>query len=224
MAATVRGDKRNDLVEGTPFDLGPAGALGPTRRIPEVLVGTLLVALFALVGAWFHSTATAKVGYLAVRRDVARGQVIEQADLTVHELTTDAPIRAARGSEAGRIVGKVATIDLAIGTLISADLVADTSGIPTGSGVVGLDLAPGEYPTPSLRPGDRVRVVVLAAGGGAADPDAVAVVAEDVEVVEVIDVGGRGRFVSLTMATDLADRVTAAHAQDRVRLIQVAGS
>lgn len=190
--------------------------------MPEVLVGTLMVVMFALAGAWFHSTSTAKIGYAALRQDVARGEVIEQSDLTVYELATDAPIRAIRGSEAGTIVGKVARSDLAVGTLLTADMVAETAGIPDGSGVVGLDLAPGEYPSQSLRPGDRVRVVLLPDGGGL-DEGPVVVVADGAEVVEVADVGGRGRFVALSLESELADRVAAGHARDRVRLIQVPG-
>ena len=220
MAATVRSSKHDDLVEGTPFDLGAASGVRSRSRVPELLIGTLMVAVFALAGAWFHSTSTARIGYVALRQDVARGEVIEQADLTVYELATDAPIQAIRASDAGRVVGMVARADLGVGTLVSDDLVAGTVGIPQGSGVVGLDLAPGESPSRALRAGDRVRVVLLPDGGGGST-DSVVVIAESAEVVDVVDVGGRGRFVALGLEAGLADRVAAGHARDRIRLIQV---
>lgn len=222
MAATFRGERHDVELGDGPFDLATADAARARSRLPEVLVGTLLVALFALAGAWFYATSTVSVGYLALREDVARGEIIERTDLTVYELTTDAPIRALRAAAAVEIVGKVALADLATGTLITAEQFADTADIPPGSGVVGLDLDPGEFPSFSLRPGDRVRVVRVATGpaGTGGDPE---VLADGVEVVEVVEGGGRGRFVSLSVDLDIADRVAVAAASNEVRLIQVSG-
>ncbi len=221
MAATFRGE-RTDVDSGdNPFDLATTESGRSKSRLPEVLVGTLLVALFALAGAWFYSTSTARVGYLALREPVDRGQVVERTDLTVFELTTDAQVRGLRVSSLSEVVGKVALADLGAGTLITAEQFADTADIPSGSGVVGLDLEPGEFSSFALRAGDRVRVLLVPSGSSAIGEPVV--LAESVEIVEFLEGGGRGRFVSLVLEVELADRVAAAAAQGEIRLIQVPG-
>ena len=223
MAATFRGERqRVESGDDNPFDLATAEAGRSKSRLPEVLVGTLLVALFALAGAWFYSTSTARDGYLALRGPVERGEVVERGDLTIFELSTEAEIRGIRASELGAIIGKVALSNLGTGTLITAEQFADTADIPPGSGVVGLDLAPGEFSSYALRPGDRVRVVLVQSATGSADAEPV-VLAESVEIVEFIDGNGRGRFISLILDVELADRVALAAARGEVRLIQVPG-
>lgn len=223
MAATVRNGKQDHHVSGTPFDLAAARTGKPKARVPEILIGTFLVALFALAGAWFYSTSTQTTSFVALRENVTRGQVISAEQLTVHELNTEAPILGIPGGEFVSIVGKVALADMSIGTLVTEDQFSEKAQIPAGFGIVGLDLAPGEFPTFSLRPGDRVRVIVLPRGGDALAPRAVEVIDDDVQVLEVVEGGGRDRFISLTMNADLADQVAAADSEDRIRLIQVAG-
>lgn len=223
MAATVRGQRETNGGSEGPFDLAASEASRGRSRLPEILVGTLLVALFALAGAWFYSTSTSRVGYLALRDGLSRGEVIERSDLTVFQLNTDAPIRAMPAAQVGEVVGKVAVADLAPGTLITSQQFADVADIAPGFGVVGLDLAPGEFPSFNLRPGDRVRVVVVG-GDGVADNGGAVVLADEVEVVEIGEGNGRGRFVALAMEAELADQVAAAHADDAIRLIQVSGS
>ena len=223
MAATVQGGKQNDLVNGTPFDLAAAQTGKAKSRVPELLVGTFLVAVFALAGAWFYSTSTRTTAYVALRQDVSRGHVITRDDLTFYELSTDAPLLGIRADQFSSVVGEVAVTDLRAGTLITADQFTTGSQIPAGHGIVGLDLAPGEFPTFALRPGDRVRVAIMPQDGEVPLPEAVIVVDDDVEVVAVSDDGGRGRFVSLSLPAELADQVAAGDAQGRVRLIQVPG-
>lgn len=221
MAATFRGERQHVESGDNPFDLATTDSGRSKSRLPEVLVGTLLVALFALAGAWFYSTSTARVGYLALREPVERGQVVERSDLTVFELTTDAQVRGLRASALGEVVGKVALSDLGTGTLITAEQFADAADIPPGSGVVGLDLVPGEFSSFALRAGDQVRVVLVPSNSSPLDDPVV--LAEAVEIVEFQEGSGRGRFVSLVLDVELADRVALASARGEIRLIQVSG-
>lgn len=221
MAAAVQGDTNSDLITGSPFDLGAAETGKRKSRVPEILVGTFLVALFALGGAWFYSTSTASVGYLGLRQDVERGDVLEVDDLAVYELTTDAPLLGLSPRDQGLVLGQVAVSDMKSGSLISVDQFTDQAQIPPGAGVVGLQLSPGEYPSQSMRPGDIVRVVILPESGVPISDDQELLVVEDAEVIEVVDLSGIGRFVSLVMSRQDADLVAVAHARDRARLIQV---
>ncbi|MEM7272975.1 MAG: SAF domain-containing protein [Actinomycetota bacterium] len=221
MAATVQGEKRgDDLVGGTPFDLGAAQTAKGRARVPEILLGTLLVALFALGGAWFYSSSTDSDGYVALRADVQRGEQIETSDLVVVQLKTEDELELIPARDFRSIVGKLALADLAAGTLVAPQQFADRVDIPSGQGVVGLSLSAGEYPTTGLRPGDRVRVVAVP-NGAAAGNEAAEVLDPAALVTEVIQTGGDTRFISLTTDTEVADRVAAVEAEDRVRLIQV---
>lgn len=224
MAASVREDKQEAFLEGTPFDLAAAQTGKSKSRVPEILVGTFLVALFALGGAWFYSTSTRSVNYLALQQPVQRGEIIEFNDLVTFQVATDAPINATSNLDADSIVGKVALVDLEAGSLITASQLADKAQIPAGQGIVGMDLSPGEFPTFSLRPGDVVRVIITPDNLGELGAETtIFVVDEEVEVVEV-DGDGRDRFISLVMDEELADLVSVADSNDRVRLIQVPGS
>jgi hypothetical protein len=219
MAATVENGGRSD-VAGTPFDLSASQSGKGKSRAPEILAGTLLVAVFALAGAWFYSTSTQSVGYITLGSPVARGEVVEASDLIVSEINNDARIRAVRWSDRASIIGQVALVDMGVGTLVAPEQFSDSDQIPAGFGVVGLNLSPGEFPTLSLQPGDLVRVIVMPAGDDLT-AESVAVIADGVEIVAVAGDGNQNRFVSLVLEAELADLVAAADFQDRVRLIQV---
>ncbi len=224
MAASVRENNQEAFLEGTPFDLAATQTGKSKSRVPEILVGTFLVALFALGGAWFYSTSTSSKNYLALQNQVQRGEIVEFADLVTFQVASDATINATSNLDAELIVGKVALVDMKPGTLITESHLADQTQIPAGQGIVGMDLSPGEYPTFSLRPGDLVRVIITPNNTTELGPDtAIFVVDDEVEVVEV-DGDGESRFISLVMDQELADLVSVAVAGDRVRLIQVPGS
>ena len=224
MAATVQTDKQSGMVSGTPFDLAANQAGKGKSRVPEILVGTFLVAVFALAGAWFYSTSTSTTSYVVLRQDVSRGAVITRDQLTTYELNADVPVRGVAAAELQSIIGELALVDLKVGTVITRDQLASKARIPQGYGLVGLDLSPGQFPSLSLRPGDRVRIVLMPEGIVDLTPGSVPVIDEDVEVVEVVEDAGASRFITLALPEELADLVTVADAGDRIRLIQVPGA
>lgn len=219
MAATVENGGRTDVTSGTPFDLSASQGGRRKSRAPEILAGTLLVAIFALAGAWFYSTSTRSIGYVALSGEVGRGDVIEAGDLTVSEINNDARVRAVRFADRSTLIGQVALVDLQAGTLVTPEQFSDQDQIPAGFGVVGLDLTPGEFPTFSLQSGDLVKVVLMPNSADSTTEPPV-IIADQVEVVSVVG-DNRGRFVSLVLDAELADQVAAADFHDRVRLVQV---
>jgi len=180
----------------------------------------VIVGVFALIGAWFYSNASTHVEVLALRSPVERGAVIESSDLSVVELSTEDALNTLASDEAALVVGNIALTDLTAGTLVTSDLFASRPAIAIGDGIVGLALAPGQFPTLTLRPGDAVRVVETPRQADAATTQMVLV--ETARVVDVSPIGVQGQlFISLSMSTTEADVVSAAASQDRVRLIQV---
>ena len=213
---------RNGSAPPGGFNLDPP-ASGPVRsRWPELSLGMLVVAVFALAGAWFYSNASETDAVLALRNPVERGAVITAEDLAVVEIASEDQLNLLASTQSGQVVGQIALTDLTSGTLITLELFAERAAIESGSGVVGLALDPGEFPTLSLRPGDVVRVVETPRQGDDATGDTVLV--EIAEVVDVAPIGVQNQlFISLSMTTAEADAVAAAGSQDRVRLIQIAG-
>ena len=218
-----RHPSRNGTSPPQPFDLDGTGSSGGRGRGPELTIGVLIVAVFALAGTWFYANSTDHEAVLALRTPVARGSVVTADDLQVVQVSSNDALNVLGRDEASAVVGQIALSDLSPGTLITTDDVAASAAIEPGDGVVGLALDPGEYPTLSLRPGDLVRVVEVP---GSTETDAADVVlAAEAEIVDVAPIGVQQQlFVSLAVDTSEADAIARAGARDRVRLIQVAGS
>jgi hypothetical protein len=178
----------------------------------------LLVALFALAGAWFYANATSTERYVRVRQDIERGQVVSAEDFGPVELQLDGTIRAVRWERASTLIGRVAVVDLPSGTLATTGAFAEQTPIPAGSAVVSVEVDAGLVP--AVRAGDRVQVLSLPIEGDRLDLELASVVADGVLVVEVGSDGGQ-RVVSMMVDADTARAVAVADALSRIRLIQV---
>jgi Flp pilus assembly protein CpaB len=193
------------------------------RRLPELMIGIIVMVVFALGAVLWHSSTTEREAVLALVGDIERGETIAGADLRAVYVASDDPIAHVRQEESGDIVGRIATTDLEAGTLVTRSQVADRVTIGAGEGVVGLALDPGQFPALGLLPGDRVNVVSAepVAPEDGEDPPS-PVLARGGEVFAVEDLGGQGRqFVSLRMSEDDANRVAAAAERGPVRLVLV---
>lgn len=191
----------------------------PRVQVPQLLIAVFLVAIGALVAVVVFSRAAAREPVLALAQPVERGQVLAADDLMVVYVASDDPIASLGSDELARVAGLTAAIDLEAGTILtSADFVSGNE-LAAGESVVGVALAPGEYPTLRLAPGDHVDVV-------ATDPvtDTGRLIVSAV-VFDIAELGTQGdRFVSLQVPASASAEVVAAAAADRVRLVLVAGS
>ena len=220
--STRRADPSGDGQRGTsPFRLEP-----PRRKVqvPQLVIAVFLVAVSALAAVVLFSRVAAREPILALANPVERGQVIASDDLMVVYVATDDPITSLSSEAAVGLVGLTAVADFDAGTILTPAHLVSRSLLDAGEGVVGLALAPGEYPTPLLAPGDVVDVVVT--NRGPFEPDAVAadnVIASAV-VFDVAELGTQGElFISLRMPAEKAAEVAVAAAEDRVRLVLVVG-
>lgn len=214
-STTRRADPSGNGQRASPFRLE-----APRRRIqvPQLLIAVFLVAFSALVAVVLFSGASAREPVLALANPVSRGQVVAMEDLMVVYVASDDPIATMSSDDASSLVGLTAVADLPAGTILTSAHLASRSLIGDGEGVVGLALSPGEYPTFSLAPGDRVEIVVTDGTGGGR-------VIASAEVFDVAELGVQGeRFVSLRLPADLTAEVAAAAEADQVRLVLVAGA
>lgn len=205
-----------------PAETGRPAAVGspptpPTRglRLPQLAVGLLLTGCAALAFVLWNAASTQRAPVLALAQDVARGHVLELEDLRIVHVGTDDAIAVLPEDQAATVLGRVAVTDLGAGTLVVPDQFIQTSALTPGAGVVGLALAPGQYPTPQLRVGDLVNVLDVSTGQR--------VVVEAAEVVGVESIGTQGqRFVSILAGENAAGEVAAVAAAGEVRLVLVA--
>lgn len=199
------------------FELEPPTG-GGRSRWPEITVGLLIIGIFALAGGWLYSNASTTEPVVALRSDMERGQPVTSNDLRVVEVGTEEALNLVAVDQSAVLIGQVALVDLEAGTLVSPEFFAAGAPIANGSGIVGMALDPGEYPTLAMRPGDRVRVVATDGDGGQE------VLAENAEVIDVAPIGVQSQlFVSVAVTTEQADAIAAASAHDLIRLIQVGG-
>lgn len=197
----------------------PPTPTGRRVRVPQLAIGLLLTAGTALAFVLWNAASVQRTAVVALAGDVARGHVLTTADLQVVHVGTDDPVALTLSEDAGRLVGRAAVTDLPAGTLVTAEQFAVASTLTPGAGVVGLALSPGQFPTPQLRIGDLVNVVVASGEPGA---DGVLLV-EAAEIVWIEPVGTQGqRFISLLTGEEQAGEVATAAARGEVRLVLVA--
>ena len=193
---------------------------GRRVRVPEVAVGVLVTVVFALGAVLWHLSTVDKVPALAAASRIERGEVIDTSDVRVVYVSSDNTLARLDSSELSRVVGRVALVELAEGTLLTQSVVAEAAALGAGEGVVGLSLDPGAYPARGLAPGDRVNVVRTA---DVADRDAEPrVIAHNATVYAVEDLSSDRLLVSILAGAEDAEAVAASAGAGGLRLMLVA--
>ncbi len=211
--------------DGQVFDLAEASVTGRRTRIPELALGVLLVAGCALAAVAWQTLSDPSRAVLAVRNDIDRGDIITAADLQAVEIATDDQVNLIPSGSAATMVGRIAQVDLATGTLLTTAMAADVAAIGDGQALVGLAVERGSLPSTSLRPGSRVDVVLTPSDDDASllstDGAVLVAGAEVSEVTGTAAGNDRTVYVSLLVDQDDAVKLARAAAHDRVRLIEV---
>ena len=187
-------------------------------RVPEVVVGVLLVAGCALAAVLLSQSGNATATVVVAARPIDRGSTIVADDLVGAEMVgaTDAMVR---GADAKLLLGRVALVDIVPGTPFSQAIAAVADPLAPDEALTSMALDPGQLP-PDLAPNDRVRMIVTSV------PDATGVAATTLlddlatvwSVVPAPD--GLSTIVTLRGPISLSREVAAA---SRVQLARVEG-
>jgi hypothetical protein len=189
-----------------------------------IALGLLVLLGSGLLGAVTVARVAAREPVLALAQPIDRGEALTAAHLTVVDVGTDADVALVTDTDRDTVIGRTATAGLEAGTLLSPSQFTEGPTVPAGSSVVGLALAPGEFPTTAIRPGDLVTIVRTPAQTPAAPADgqpARLVESAEVYAVEVLSETAHTRMVSVVVPDDIVAEVTAAAAAGRVRLALV---
>ncbi len=175
----------------------PAVRVADTQRVRTQLRAQWLVlaaALTVLAGvlvAWAIDRAADRVDVVSIARPVAAGTVIQADDLTTTAIAFDSPVTGlAPASSMSALVGRVATVDLQPGVLLTAGMWADGTGLSAGERTVGALLPAGRYPSGIAQGSTAMAIATLrsdtgsGAGSGAGEGDDVEVRVLDVDADE----------------------------------------
>lgn len=154
--------KRRQKAEPDEKPKREGATLPPTRarRRPAVIAaGVALVIVGALGSWWYASSARETTTVFVTSEEVTRGETIENQDLTTIELDGRQSIDAYTVEQSADVVGKIATVDLPAGSLITPRVVGDALAIESGQSLVGFTLTGAQLPSYPLSAGDQVRIV-----------------------------------------------------------------
>jgi hypothetical protein len=149
-------------------------AAGRQWRPRQVLLAVLVVVLGGLVSMWAVTSYAHRDRVLVITRNVALGQRITMDDLAGADLTLDPAVAAFTVAQQGDVIGKVALVGLAKGTLVNPSQVGVAASLGAGQVLVPLQLKPGQMPAVGLAPGQPVLLVATpantTAGAAAGNP------------------------------------------------------
>jgi hypothetical protein len=198
------------------------------------LLGLLLIVTCACAVALLTVNAGRRSAVLVVVRSVAAGAVLERADVSETHVSVDPVVHVVPVSDISRVVGRVASVNLVPGTLLSFDQLSAGPRLPPGNAVVGLALKPGQAPS-TLQPLDRVMLVQTvgatgsgpsaqsgAASGSAQPSSTVLVPSAQVYAIEQ-SADGQTTMVSVAVSSASAPAVAAASTTDQISVVLLGG-
>jgi hypothetical protein len=187
-------------------------------RVPELLVGLLLIGGFGLGAVAWHASAGSTEPVAVLATAVDKGTVLTDSVLRPAEISRAGAVAAVPWAQRGRLIGRIALADLPAATVVIPGLVGDEPSLAAGEALVGLELAPGSYPAGSLAPGDAVAVVLAAEAGADASASPLA---PSASVWEVTDVADQEGTVLVTLRLPEADAQLVSAMADRARVVRV---
>jgi len=185
-------------------------------RLPEVVLGVLLVAGCALGAVLWQRSADSTTTVVVASRAIARGAIIGPDDLRGAQVGGETSAMIS-GESAHALLGKVALVDIAANVPMSLSLLSDTQPLGADEALTSMALKAGDFP-PDLAADDHVRV--LATGRPDATGSAVTTLVDEGALVWSVDESADGTSTIVTVRGSLS-LATAIAAADRIDLVRV---
>jgi hypothetical protein len=129
------------------------------RRPGLMLTGAVLIASSGLGTACLVSSVQDRTAVLVAARSLQAGSTVGQADLAEVQVAIPTGVAALPADQRDALVGKVARLDLAAGSLLAPGSIGDPVAATTGQSVVVLALPASRMPASGLRPGQQLLLV-----------------------------------------------------------------
>jgi len=130
---------------------------GRQRSAPLAVMGVLVCFVGAVLFGALHLRLDHRAAVLALARPVAAGEVIHNGDLRAARVSVGG-LATISAAERSSVVGHVAAVSLAPGSLLVRSELGSASTLAVGQAIVGVALKAGQLPG-VLHPGDRVLVI-----------------------------------------------------------------
>jgi Flp pilus assembly protein CpaB len=140
-----------------------------------------------------------RVDVLVAGRDIAPGQQITAADLSVAPVASQG-LDLLPATDQSQVIGRYASQPIPAGRLLDHAMLTDRGLLAQGKAAVGVVVKPGQAPASGLQAGDKVQVVRTADAGGTALAEAV------VSSVRAADSGAFGTSAGDTVVTLVLDQ------------------
>ncbi len=205
--------------------LQPVGLPVPPKRQRNTvwMVGGLVLMLVAAVAALSIGRSLAdRQSILISGRNIAAGEPIVEADLTVTAAALPAEVESVDPNQIADLVGMVAKESIVKGSVLRLDNFAPADESSSDLGILGAELGPGNYPRIGLQPGDQVLMIEVARAVAGTDFVSEAKALGEAEVVETARLSGADRLlVSLRLDSGLSVSVSQVADEERLRLVLV---
>ncbi len=190
------------------------------RRVPEMLLGLLLVIGGSLGGVLVFQRSNDRVVVVGTSRELTRGTVLSRSDVTALEVGA-LPVGATTGAEdAGSLIGQRLLVDLPAGVPIPPHVVTADAILGPSEALIPVALDRGAVPS-GLTRGDIVRVVISCPNQGIEAPTP-QVLGDVIEVFDISVSEDFGDSVQVTLRANADVAVDLARAE-RVQLMKVSG-
>ncbi|OLT44107.1 hypothetical protein BJF85_20600 [Saccharomonospora sp. CUA-673] len=141
-----------------------SGGTGRRRRVPYLVLGSLLVVVCAAGAIVAVQQAGDREPMLALARPVEVGHVLAPQDLRQVPMSVDSGADLVPASQSSSVLGQPVAYSLPSGALLSHSALGSPQIPPAGQGVVAVALEAGHVP-PGISPGTTVSVIVTPDSG-----------------------------------------------------------
>lgn len=198
---------------------GRTGGESSRVRIPELAVGVLIVTGCVLGALLWQRSTERGTAVLVAGRDLRRGQVLTDSDLSAVVVSSDQPLLLLRASAAEQVLGMRVLVDIPTGAPINPTQVSEVEPVDARHGLVGITVTAAEAPL-DLMAGDSVRLVVVDSEvDGTRRVEILETMAVVWEITDPNELDG-GRSVTLRLPLD-AVALPAGH--EELHLVKVGG-
>lgn len=187
-------------------------------RLPEVVVGVILVVGCALLAVLWSQSGNTTTTIVISARSITRGTAITAADLRGVQMA-GSTVSMVGGANANTLLGQVALVDIGPDEPLTRSLMSTAAPLSPDEALTSMALAPGQLP-PDLAANDHVRVVVMALADAAGLTHATLLDGEATVWSVVTAPDGASRIVTVRGPLTLSSEVAAA---SKVQLARVVG-
>ncbi|WP_156870312.1 SAF domain-containing protein, partial [Sporichthya polymorpha] len=159
---------------------------------------------------------------LVAAGSVPAGHAITSEDVRTTSVAGD--VRAIRASDLASVLGQSTAVGLVPGQLLNRDMLTTATVPAPDQAMIGLSLAPGQFPADGLAVGDQVLAVMIPSAVGAEGDTSLtarALTTAQVFGLRADPSSGADTLVTLVVPLNMANQVLAQSAVGRIGLVKV---